>query len=92
MKTKLNINATNRLASQSGGIRNEHAKTLSSSIKIHSLCLCVSVLTVIVFSHTAFSQSTLNYQSGTTIDVQSGASVCADSVIINGTFTGGGTI
>lgn len=40
----------------------------------------------------SFSQSILNYQTGTTIDVQTGASVCADSVVLSGTFTGGGTI
>jgi hypothetical protein len=37
-------------------------------------------------------QSTIDFQTGTSIYVQTGASVCADSVIMNGTFTGGGTI
>jgi hypothetical protein len=46
----------------------------------------------LTFRSVTFSQSILNYQAGTTIDVQTGASVCADSVIMNGTFTGGGTI
>jgi hypothetical protein len=32
----------------------------------------------------------MSYQTGTIIDVQSGASVCADSVIMSGSFTGGG--
>lgn len=67
-------------------------KSLSSSIKIFSLCFCVSVLKVILLSTTAFTQSNINYQAGTVIDIQSGASVCADSVIIAGTLTGGGTI
>lgn len=52
-------------------------------------CFTTFLLTL---SSLAFGQSIINYQSGTTIDVQSGASVCADSVIISGTFTGGGTI
>ncbi len=51
-------------------------------------------LTVIMLSITSvtFSQSVLNYQSGTGLEVQTGASVCADNVIMNGTFTGGGTV
>lgn len=44
------------------------------------------------FSSITFSQSIIEFQAGTAIDVQAGASICADSVIINGTFTGGGTI
>ena len=47
---------------------------------------------LLTFASLAFSQSIMNYQTGTTIEVQTGASVCADSVIISGTFTGGGTI
>jgi len=39
-----------------------------------------------------FSQSVMNYQAGTSIEVQSGADISADQVIINGTFSGGGTI
>ncbi len=46
--------------------------------------LCIS-------THT-FSQSSIVYQTGTIIEVQTGASVCADTVIVSGTFTGGGTI
>jgi len=47
---------------------------------------------IISISSVAFSQSVLNYQSGTGLEVQTGASVCADNVIMNGTFTGGGTL
>ncbi len=39
-----------------------------------------------------FSQSIINFGTGTTVNVQTGASICADSVIISGTFTGAGTI
>lgn len=52
-------------------------------------CFTTFLLTL---SSLAFSQSIINYQSGTKIDVQSGASVCADSVIVSGAFTGDGTI
>lgn len=36
--------------------------------------------------------SDITYSTGTSIDVGSGADVCATNVIINGTFSGGGTI
>jgi hypothetical protein len=39
----------------------------------------------------AQSQSTMEFQSGTTIEVQSGADICADNVIISGSYTGSGT-
>ena len=45
----------------------------------------ISVLILCFSSHT-FSQSSIVYQAGTSIEVQTGASVCADSVIMNGTF------
>lgn len=52
-------------------------------------CITAFLLTISSFT---YSQSLINFQSGTNIDVQPGASVCADSVILSGTFTGGGTI
>jgi hypothetical protein len=39
----------------------------------------------------AQSQSTMEFQSGTTIEVGSGADICADNVIINGSYSGSGT-
>jgi hypothetical protein len=36
--------------------------------------------------------SSITYDAGTTIEVQSGADECANNIIINGTFTGSGTI
>ena len=47
---------------------------------------------LLTFTSGSFSQSIINYQPGTSIEVQSGAAVCADTVIISGTFSGGGTI
>ena len=39
-----------------------------------------------------FSQgSTIEYQTGTAIDVTAGADICADNITINGTYSGGGT-
>lgn len=58
---------------------------------ILKILIYISVLMLSVTSHT-FSQSSIVYQTGTSIEVQTGASVCADTVIISGTFTGGGTI
>ena len=37
------------------------------------------------------SQSTMEFQAGTTIEVTSGADICADNIIINGTYSGSGT-
>lgn len=57
---------------------------MNFTILFISLILSISSLT--------FGQSLLDYQSGTSLEVQTGASVCADNVIMNGTFTGGGTV
>mgnify|MGYP001164715972 FL=1 len=42
----------------------------------------------------AFCQtySSIDYEAGTSIDIGAGADVCANSIIINGTFSGTGTI
>ena len=37
------------------------------------------------------AQSTIEYQSGTTIEVTSGADICADNVTISGSYSGSGT-
>lgn len=39
-----------------------------------------------------FAQSNITYDAGSLIDVSTGADVCADAIIINGTYSGGGTI
>ena len=51
--------------------------------------LMATVLCLLPFI--AQSQSTMEFQSGTTIEVQSGADICADNVIISGSYTGSGT-
>lgn len=40
----------------------------------------------------AQTYSTITYDAGTSIEIQTGADVCATDIIINGTYTGGGTI
>lgn len=39
-----------------------------------------------------FAQSNITYEPGSLIDISTGADVCADAIIINGTYSGGGTI
>lgn len=54
------------------------------------------IITAILLSFSSViysqSQSRINFQAGTIIEVQTGASVCADTVRVSGTFTGGGTL
>ncbi len=39
-----------------------------------------------------YAQSNITYDPGSLIDIGTGADVCADAIIINGTYSGGGTI
>lgn len=48
-------------------------------------------LLTIFFSSLLYSQSTIVYGTGTTIDVGNGADVCAGTITVNGTYSGGGT-
>jgi hypothetical protein len=57
-------------------------RTLRSLLILSMLCLVPFL---------ARSQSTMEFQSGTTIEVQSGADICADIVLKNGTTLGSGT-
>ncbi len=50
--------------------------------------ILIALLTVLSNGQT----SNIAYNAGTTIDVGAGADICADAIIINGTYTGGGTI
>ncbi len=45
-----------------------------------------------LFISVSFAQSVLDYQTGTGLEIQTGADVCADQININGTYSGGGTI
>ncbi len=53
--------------------------------------VCFTML-FLTFTTIAFSQSVMDFQTGTVIEIQPGADVCADDININGTFAGGGTI
>jgi hypothetical protein len=53
--------------------------------------LTIMILALIIISP-LHSQSLIEFQTGTHIEVQLGASITADSVIINGTYSGDGTI
>ena len=47
---------------------------------------------ILINSQFVPGQSLIEFQSGTTIDVTSGADICADNVTIQGTYTGVGTL
>lgn len=49
------------------------------------------VITFCLFPLIAFSQSTVEYQTGAAIEVQTGADVSADNIITNSNYSGGGT-
>jgi hypothetical protein len=53
--------------------------------------LTIIILALIIMSP-LYSQSTIIFEAGTHIEVQTGASIFADLVIINGTYSGGGTV
>ena len=58
------------------------------STRLHSLTV-IALLCLLPFL--ARSQSTIEYQSGTTLEVTAGADICADNIIMNGTCLGSGT-
>jgi hypothetical protein len=53
--------------------------------------LIISICSLLVCSM-QFAQSNITYDAGSLIDISTGADVCADAIIINGTYSGGGTI
>lgn len=53
--------------------------------------LIIIILALIIISP-LYSQSSIIFEPGTHIEVQTGANIIADLVIINGTYSGGGTI
>ena len=61
-------------------------KTILSIISICSLFICLPI------GNLQFAQSNITYDAGSLIDISTGADVCADAIIINGTYSGGGTI
>jgi len=51
--------------------------------------ILVTLLTVVTRAQT---YSDINYSAGTTLEVQTGADVCANNIYINGSWSGGGSI
>lgn len=58
-------------------------------MKIFATLFCALVLPNYQSIH---SQSIIEFQSGTTVEVTTGADICADNVTIQGTYTGIGTL
>lgn len=52
----------------------------------------VIFLLIMISVNRAQVNSNITYDAGASIDIQLNADVCADNIIINGTFSGGGTI
>lgn len=50
------------------------------------------ILIVILYSILLYSQSSMVFDNGTTIEVTGSADICADDVIVNGSHSGDGTI
>ena len=55
---------------------------------LFSIIILLIICTTISYSQ---STSTMEYEAGTNIEVTTGADICADEIIINGTYSGGGT-
>ena len=49
-------------------------------------------LSLLILSSELYSQSSIVYNPGTSINIGTGADVCADNITINGTYSGTGTI
>jgi hypothetical protein len=54
--------------------------------------LLVVIALLAILGRLVFSQSNITYDAGSSIEIQAGADVCADAIIINGSYSGGGTI
>jgi hypothetical protein len=55
------------------------------------LIIIILILSALI-AKLIYSQSSITYDAGVTIDIGTGADVCADEILINGIYTGGGTI
>ena len=60
------------------------------TITFHKQALII-VLSILLTSSLIYSQSNIVYDTGTTIDIGTGADICADIITINGTNSGSGT-
>lgn len=53
-----------------------------------SILIIISIFCITSYLH---SQSSIIFESNTNINVETGADICADNIIIEGTYSGGGT-
>ncbi|MCI0716303.1 MAG: T9SS type A sorting domain-containing protein [Chlorobi bacterium] len=56
------------------------------------ILIIISLILAALITKLLYSQSNITYDAGTNIEIQTGADVCADAIIINGTYSGTGTI
>jgi hypothetical protein len=56
------------------------------------IILAIILFTLLVCLTNSQTYSDITYDAGTSIDIQTGADVCATNIYINGAFSGGGTI
>jgi hypothetical protein len=68
--------------------------TTRNKFDIIKMKTITKILSFIFITSLSYSQSysRINYDASTTIDIGSGADVCANDIIINGVYSGGGTI
>lgn len=59
---------------------------------MRTLIILAIILITLLTLLTKGQTSNITYEPGALIDIGTGADVCADAIIINGTFSGGGTI
>ena len=57
-----------------------------------TIILFIIFLSLLCCSYLFSQPSNITYDNSSSIDIQPGGDVCADNIIINGTFSGGGTI
>ncbi|MCC6865543.1 MAG: T9SS type A sorting domain-containing protein [Ignavibacteria bacterium] len=56
------------------------------------IILIFILVVLLTFMSKAQTYSSITYDAGTSVEVQTNADVCADDIFINGTYSGGGTI
>lgn len=54
--------------------------------------LCLALFSITTISIYGQATSSITYDAGSSIEIQSGADECANNIIINGTYSGSGTI
>ena len=68
---------------------NEVKSAFGGKTKITIILICNLLICNLQFSQT---YSDITYDAGTSVEVQTGADICATNIYINGTWSGGGTI